>query len=145
MFGSRRSELEAALEEALEELEETRRALAESRYKAALAKERIQTLEREQTALKGVLEAAKRHIRKLEASLAEASANRSDVILDQVAAALARRPKPSFAEDESGPLASFKVDGELVVLRPKLGESQRAFKTRVWQKWLALTLKSKIR
>lgn len=134
MFGSRRiRELEDALGRAEAALENCHRRLAESRENARATKARARTLERELREVLGALEDARARIRKLEAALAEAQ---PEALLNWVAEALAKRAKPSFAEDEKGPLASFKVGEKLTVLRPENGESNRAFKARVWRSWL---------
>ncbi len=131
MFGKKRLQL---LEEALKACREKH---AESLSRGREAKARAQTLERELRGVLGALEEARARVRKLEAALAGAQPEK---VLDRVAEALAKRAKPSFAEDEAGPLASFKVGGELVVLRPEVGESHRMFKTRVWRTWLERVL-----
>ena len=105
---------------------------AELAFKAYSAEAKAQDLEAELLTLREALEAEKRRVQELEAKVAEASAR----TLDRVAEALAKRPKPSFAEDERGLIASFKVGKDLVVLRPQPFESGRMFKARVWRAWL---------
>ena len=105
---------------------------AELAFKAYSAEAKAQDLEAELLTLREALEAEKRRVRELEAKVAEASAQ----TLDQAAEALAKRPKPSFAEDENGPLASFKRGGELIVMRPERFDSNRMFRERVWRAWL---------
>ena len=119
------------------ELEGCQKERAESLSRAHRAEGKALTLREELAEVLGALEAERRRVRELEAALAEAQPEK---VLDQVAGALAKRAKPSFAEDEAGPLASFKVGEELVVLRPETGESNRMFKTRVWRTWLERVL-----
>jgi len=115
-------DLEEALKEALLETERARRELAECRSETLV----LSALEERVQVLQEAVERDKEEV--LKEVLAET--------LDRVAEALAKRPKPSFAEDERGLIASFKAGKDLVVLRPQPFESGRMFKARVWRAWL---------
>jgi len=126
--------MEDALAEMEAQLESCRQALAESRQKAFQARARAQTLEEDLNRLRAALRAARTRMAKLEADLAAAQ---PEGVLNRVAEALARRMKPSFAEDERGLLASFKIGEDVRVLRRRENEKHKEFRARVWREWLA--------
>lgn len=130
-----------ALEEALEALEEARREAAALRAELVRAKAEKSGLEREAAELRGEVVRLRERVEALTAEI-DAFGDQAEMVeramLDRVARALANKPGPAFAQDETGAwVASFpRGEGRVAAFRIAEGESRRDFRRRVWRAWL---------
>ena len=132
--GKTRSEALEALQEAEAELARLREALARAEaQKEALERETLR-LQLEAARLRENAGALEAELDALKAEVEQARAH----TLDLVARALANKPGPSFAQDETGAwVASFpRGGGQVAAFRIAENESRRNFKWRVWRAWL---------
>ena len=130
-----------ALSEALEGLQKAEAELARLRSALARAEAEKEALERETLRLRHELGRLHERVEAQAAELAtlEDRARRAEAdTLDRVARALAAKPGPAFAQDETGAwVASFpQGEGRVAAFRISKGESRREFKRRVWRAWL---------